>query len=66
MNALIIEVSRESYGKSDIRTMNVRELKSLLEEFDEELPVIFSHDNGYTYGGCHYSSFEEVCEEEEE
>lgn len=38
------------------RTMTVGELISYLEQYDENSPVVFSNDNGYTYGsltdGC--------------
>lgn len=52
MEYLRIEANRTCYGAQDVRrTMTVGELIALLEEFDEDTPVILSHDNGYTYGG---------------
>ena len=59
MKRLIILAMRESYGKDDLRTMTVRELREALEEFDDDAKVILSHDNGYTYGGIRYDLMEE-------
>ena len=66
MKRLIILANRESYGKDDVRTMTVRELREALEEFDDDAKVILSHDSGYTYGGIRYNTMEEEEEEEEE
>ena len=62
----MIQAIRESYGKDDVRTMTVGELIAALEEFDEEMPVILSHDSGYTYGGIRYDLMEEEGDEEDE
>ena len=66
MKRLMIQAIRESYGKDDVRTMTVGELIAALEEFDEEMPVILSHDSGYTYGGIRYDLMEEEGDEEDE
>lgn len=66
MKRLIIMAMRESYGKDDLRTMTVRELREALEEFDDDMPVILSHDSGYTYGGIRYDLMEEEEDEEDE
>ena len=66
MKKLIIQAMRESYGQDDVRTMTVGELIAALEEFDEDTPVILSHDSGYTYGGIRYELMEEQYDEEEE
>ena len=66
MKRLIISAMRESYGKDDVRTMTVAELIAALEEFDEDAPVILSHDSGYTYGGIRYDLMEEEEDEEDE
>lgn len=66
MKRLMIQAMRESYGKDDVRTMTVGELIAALEEFDEEMPVILSHDSGYTYGGIRYDLMEEEEDEEDE
>lgn len=66
MKRLIISAMRESYGKDDVRTMTVAELIAALEEFDDDMPVIMSHDSGYTYGGIRYDMMEEEEDEEDE
>ena len=66
MKALIIEAMRESYGKENVATMTVGELRHFLEDFEDDLPVILSHDRGYTYGGLRDYLFEELEDEEEE
>ena len=65
MKRLIILAMRESYGKDDLRTMTVRELREALEEFDDDAEVILSHDSGYTYGGIRYDLMEEENGEDE-
>ena len=66
MKRLIISAMRESYGKDDVRTMTVAELIAALEEFDDDMPVLMSHDSGYTYGGIRYDLMEEEEDEEDE
>ena len=66
MKRLIINAMRESYGKDDIRTMTAGELRAFLEDFDDDTPVILSHDSGYTYGGIRADLFEEDYDETEE
>lgn len=59
-NAVMIENSRTGYTPRQCgRTFTVGELIEFLEQFDEELPVYLSNDNGYTYG-----SISENCMEE--
>ena len=65
MKRLIIMAMRESYGKDDLRTMTVRELREALEEFDDDAEVILSHDSGYTYGGIRYDLMEEEGDDDE-
>ena len=47
-------------------TMTVGELIRLLEDFDDDRPVYFRNDNGYTYGSIsdHDISIQEEWEEE--
>lgn len=51
---LQIITNREAYRPLDIaeqkHTLTVGELKEILEDYDEDLPVILNFDNGYTYG----------------
>lgn len=64
--ALYINAQREGYGIDQIRhTMTVGELISFLEDFDEDTLVYLKHDNGYTYGGINWNSFEDEVTEDE-
>jgi hypothetical protein len=56
---LIIDTNREAYGAEDLtdRTLTVGDLIAMLEEFDEDLPVVTVHDNRYTFGAI---KFEDV------
>ena len=66
MKRLMILAYRESYGKDDVRTMTVGELREALEEFDDDAKVILSHDNGYTYGGIRWELMEMEEDEDEQ
>lgn len=49
-----IETSREGYAPSQLHDhLTVGELISILRDFNEDMPVIFSNDDGYTYGDIH-------------
>ena len=51
MRYLEIGTVREGYTPDQCNdTMTVKELRSLLEDFDDDLPIYLSYDNGYTYG----------------
>ena len=57
---LYINAEREGYAIDQIHnTMTVGDLISYLEQFDEDTPVYLKHDNGYTYGGIKWNSFED-------
>lgn len=60
-SVVVIEARREAYSKASAarRTMSVLELINLLEHYDDDALVVFSHDNGYTYGGVHESDIED-------
>ena len=68
MNNLLLEANRTGYGTDQIsRTMTVGQLIAFLEDFDEDMKVYISNDNGYTFGGITYDCFrEEEVEEEDE
>ncbi len=67
MKALLLETERTGYAPEQIyRTMTVGELIAQLSEFDEDTPIYFSNDNGYTYGGINYDSIREYESEDEE
>lgn len=51
--AVILEVFREVYSPWQVdscETLTVGELKQALDKFDDDTPLLVSHDNGYTYG----------------
>ena len=53
---MVIEVRRTDYSVDQVLSnhncMTVGELKQMLNEYDNDdlTPIVFSHDNGYTYG----------------
>lgn len=67
MEVLIMEANREGYSLDQIReTMTVGQLIGWLEQFDDDMPIYTSQDNGYTYGGITVENFREseIAEEE--
>ena len=71
MNAVVIEARREGYAMNQIRkTMTVRDLIEMLEEFDEDSPVYVGNDpqsyGFYTYGGITRNEVQEMEEEDED
>ena len=66
-SAIIIEAQREGYSINQCgRTMTIGELMMALSAFDENTPIYFSHDNGYTYGSFREENIDERCTEEDE
>ena len=64
---IIIEAQREGYSIHQCyRTMTVGELVQALSEYDEDTPIYFSHDNGYTYGSLKEENIDIRYDEEEE
>lgn len=69
---LTIDGRRTAYSAGQIlkyeNTMTVGELKEMLENYDDDTPVMLRNDNGYTYGEIEYDSFRErtVRDEDEE
>lgn len=64
-----IETSRTDYSARAAaeRSMTVGELIEMLSEYDEKTKVVFSNDNGYTYGRISFGICDEVdCEEPDE
>lgn len=48
---LVFEAPRTGYGIDQVnRPMTVGELRAFLEDYDDDMAIICSHDNGYTYG----------------
>ena len=66
-SVIIIEAQREGYSVNQCpRTMTVGELMIALSAFDEDTPIYFSHDNGYTYGSLREENIDERYTEEDE
>ena len=62
--AMVIEARRTDYSIDQVLSnrncMTVGELKRMLEDYDDDdpTPIVFSHDNGYTYGPLQESGIE--------
>lgn len=57
-NYLTIETRRSGYSVSQCgKTLTVSELVNFLSQWDDNTPVYFSNDNGYTYGSI---SFDDI------
>ena len=60
MNGLFIEGRRNGYAPEQCGyTFTVKDLIEELQNYDEDMPVYLSNDNGYTYGNITGSSFKE-------
>lgn len=62
-----LEATRTDYSAREAarETITVGELISYLEQYDENSPVVFSNDNGYTYGYLDSSTVGDLEAEEE-
>jgi hypothetical protein len=62
--AILLNTKRTGYSVKQVLdkkyTLTVQELISYLSDFDPESPVLFSNDNGYTFGEIDEESFDEV------
>lgn len=58
---IMIDGTRDTYSPENIvdDTIKVGNLIALLEEYDEDTPVMLINDNGYTYGGIHGYTIDE-------
>lgn len=57
---LTIETHRDGYSVGQCgHTLTVEELISYLEQWDDDTPVYFSNDNGYTYGSIRFDDINE-------
>ena len=55
---LVLEANRTCYGLEQLdNTMTIRELIEMLENYDEDMKVCVSNDNGYTYGEINEDDF---------
>lgn len=66
-SAIIIEAEREGYSLSQCyKTMTAGQLIEVLQQYDEDTPIYFSHDNGYTYGSLRGENIDFRYEDDEE
>lgn len=58
MEYLEIDARRDAYRVDDVirRTLTVGELVDILEGYEDDTPIILSHDGGYTYGALREGS----------
>ena len=64
---ICLDTARDAYAIQDCyNSMTVREMIEYLSQFDEDSPVVFRNDKGYTYGNITHGSFEEVYPEDNE
>ena len=62
-----IETHRSGYGVDQCgRTLSVGELIDYLSQWDDETPVYFSNDNGYTYGSMNFDDIDSRTMDEDE
>lgn len=67
MVKVLLETNRSGYSTDQIgNTLTVGELIGLLQDYDEDCPVYFSNDNGYTYGGLNWETIKEEYEDKED
>lgn len=68
MEKLIIIANKDSYSTDDIyNTMTVGDLKSFLNDVEDDTPIYLSFDGGYTYGALRDDRMDiEYGDEEEE
>jgi hypothetical protein len=60
MKKVLLETNRSGYATDQIEnTLTVGEVIEMLKDFDEDTPVYFSNDNGYTYGGLDWECIRE-------
>lgn len=51
MKEIFIETRHNGYNTEQCgSTLTVKELIEILEDFNEDSPIYFSNDGGYTYG----------------
>jgi len=64
MKKILLETNRRGYSTAQVgKTLTVGELIGFLSDFDENTPVYFSNDNGYTYGSLNWDS---ILDEEDD
>ena len=67
MQKILLETNRSGYSTDQIgNTLTVGELIGMLQDFDEDSPVYFSNDGGYTYGGLNWETIRDEYDKESE
>ena len=67
MEKILLQTNRTGYTPSQCgRTLTVGELIRILEDYDEETPIYFSNDDGYTYGNLDYDTVQEYESDEDD
>lgn len=60
MKKVLLETTRSGYSTDQVKnTLTVGQLIGILMDFDENEPVYFSNDDGYTYGGLNWETIRE-------
>lgn len=64
---LTLETHRTDYAPYAVGdTLTVRELISILKQYPKDIPIVFSNDNGYTYGHITEDDFNTMQVKDEE
>lgn len=65
---LLLNTKRNGYSVSQCgKSITVAELRNFLNNFEDNMPIYFSNDNGYTYGSINsYNFHDEFVEDEED
>lgn len=59
-NVLFFETEAHAYAPEDCAyTMTVGELREFLDQYNDDTLIMFSNDNGYTYGRLYESEIRE-------
>ena len=67
VKAVLLRTTRTGYTPEQTgRTLTVGALIEMLEAYDEDTPIYFENDNGYTYGNMWYDTVTEYYEEDED
>lgn len=66
-NYLTIETHRDGYSVGQCgKTLTVSELVDFLTQWDDDTPVYFSNDNGYTYGSINFDDINSSKDDDED
>lgn len=64
---ITLETHRSGYSVDQCgSTLNIGELISYLSQWDDETPVYFSNDGGYTYGSIKFDDIDSRFTEEDD